>query len=211
MPLESDMFRIPAGYNAPQQVHITQGDHVGKAVIVSWVTVDEPGSSMVLYWSENSHQKKKTRGKYKTYKFYNYTSGYIHHCTVRNLEYNKKYYYEVGIGHTPRTFWFVTPPAVGPDAPYTFGLMGDLGQTYDSNSTLAHYEQNPQKGKTVLIVGDLSYADRWDTWGRFIERSAAYQPWIWTAGNHELDFVPEIVSTWENNSMDAGAMCSSPD
>lgn len=65
-----------------------------------------------------------------------------------------------------------------------------------------HYELSPLKGQTLLFVGDLSYADnypfhnniRWDTWGRFIERSAAYQPWIWTAGNHELDFVPEIVS-----------------
>lgn len=52
----------------------------------------------------------------------------------------------------------------------------------------------------MLFVGDLSYADqypdhdnrRWDTWGRFVERSTAYQPWIWTAGNHEIDFVPEI-------------------
>ncbi|PNX86025.1 purple acid phosphatase, partial [Trifolium pratense] len=52
----------------------------------------------------------------------------------------------------------------------------------------------------MLFVGDLSYADdypdhdnvRWDTWGRFAERSAAYQPWIWTVGNHELDFAPEI-------------------
>lgn len=50
-------------------------------------------------------------------------------------------------------------------------------------------------------MGDLSYADdyplhdntRWDTWGRFTERNAAYQPWIWTAGNHELDFVPDLV------------------
>lgn len=78
---------------------------------------------------------------------------------------------------------------------------GDLGQTYDSNRTLTHYEHNPAEGKTVLFVGDLSYADnypnhdniRWDTWGRFVERSAAYQPWIWTAGNHELDYAPEIV------------------
>lgn len=54
----------------------------------------------------------------------------------------------------------------------------------------------------MLFMGDLSYADnypfhdnvRWDTWGRFTERSIAYQPWIWTTGNHELDFVPEIVS-----------------
>jgi hypothetical protein len=53
----------------------------------------------------------------------------------------------------------------------------------------------------MLYVGDLSYANdypfhdnnRWDTWGRFIERVAAYQHWIWTAGNHEIDFAPELV------------------
>jgi acid phosphatase type 7 len=52
----------------------------------------------------------------------------------------------------------------------------------------------------VLYVGDLSYADnhplhdntRWDTWARFVERSAAHQPWVWTAGNHELDLAPEL-------------------
>jgi len=50
-------------------------------------------------------------------------------------------------------------------------------------------------------VGDLSYADnypfyyqvRWDTWSRLIESSAAYQPWIWTSGNHEIEFLPEVV------------------
>ncbi|PSS29462.1 Purple acid phosphatase [Actinidia chinensis var. chinensis] len=182
MPLHSDVFRAPPGYNAPQQVHITQGDHVGKGVIVSWVTMDEPGSSTVLYWSENSSHKNKAKGNFVTNKFYNYTSGYIHHCTIKKLKFNTKYYYEVGIEHTTRTF-------------------GDLGQTYDSNRTITHYESNPAKGKTVLFLGDLSYADthanhdntRWDTWGRFVERSVAYQPWIWTAGNHEIDFAPKIV------------------
>ncbi|KAK4786188.1 hypothetical protein SAY86_002877 [Trapa natans] len=103
MPLDSDVFRVPAGYNAPQQVHITQGDLVGKAVIVSWVTVDEPGSSVVRYWSDHTTRKKEAKGKYKTYKLYSYTSGYIHHCSVRNLEYNTKYYYKVGIDHTGET------------------------------------------------------------------------------------------------------------
>lgn len=78
---------------------------------------------------------------------------------------------------------------------------GDLGQTFDSNRTLSNYEMNPVKGETVLFLGDLSYADeypfhdnaRWDTWGRFVERSVAYQPWIWTSGNHELDYEPKIV------------------
>lgn len=200
MPLNSDVFRVPPGYNAPQQVHITQGDLVGKGVIISWVTPDEPGSNTVLYWTKTDKQKSSAEGKVLTYKFYNYTSGYIHHCTIKNLKYDTKYYYKVGVGNTVRQFWFRTPPEVGPDVPYTFGLIGDLGQSYDSNKTVTHYELNPVKGQTVLFVGDLSYADnypfhdnvRWDTWGRFLERSTAYQPWIWTAGNHELDFVPEI-------------------
>ncbi|XP_075674140.1 purple acid phosphatase-like [Castanea sativa] len=203
MPLNSDVFKVPPGYNAPQQVHITQGDHVGEAMIISWVTVDEPGSSKVVFWSENSKEKRHAEGKVTTYKYYNYKSGFIHHTTIRNLKFNTKYYYVVGIGHTTRQFWFVTPPEVGPDVPYTFGLIGDLGQSYDSNTTLTHYELNPQKGKTVLFVGDLSYADnypnhdnnRWDSWGRFVERSVAYQPWIWTAGNHEIDYEPSIGET----------------
>ncbi|KAG5247816.1 Fe(III)-Zn(II) purple acid phosphatase family protein [Salix suchowensis] len=192
MPLDSDVFKVPPGYNAPQQVHITQGDHVGKGVIVSWVTADESGSDTVIYWSENSIQKKQAEGKTYTYKFYNYTSGYIHHCIIRNLEFNTKYYYVVGVGHTTRQFWFTTPPAVGPDVPYTFGLIGDLGQSYDSNRTLTHYENNPTKGQAVLFVGDLSYAD---TYPNHDNRSVAYQPWIWTAGNHEIDFAPEIGET----------------
>nr|XP_043628276.1 purple acid phosphatase 2-like [Erigeron canadensis] len=200
MPMDSDVFSTPPGYNAPQQVHITQGDHVGKAMIVSWVTMDEPGSNTVVYWAQNSKRESKGEGMLTKYSYFDYTSGFIHHCNLTHLKHDTKYYYTVGIDHTPRTFWFTTPPEVGPDVPYTFGLIGDLGQSYDSNLTLTHYEMNPVKGKTLLFAGDLSYADnypnhdnrRWDSWGRFIERSAAYQPWIWTAGNHELDYAPEI-------------------
>ncbi|KAG8632386.1 purple acid phosphatase 2 [Manihot esculenta] len=200
MPLDSDVFRVPPGYNAPQQVHITQGDYEANSVIVSWVTPDEPGSRTVIYWAENSELKNRADGLVVKYKYFNYTSGYIHHCTIKDLEFDTKYYYEVGTGKASRRFWFITPPKSGPDVPYTFGLIGDLGQTHDSNQTLTHYEFNPIKGQTILFVGDLSYADdypfhdnvRWDTWGRFIERNAAYQPWIWTAGNHELDFAPQF-------------------
>jgi len=58
------------------------------------------------------------------------------------------------------------------------------------------------KPKAVLYPRDLSYADnyplhdnvRWDTWSRFVERSAAYQPWMWCVGNHEVDWLPQFVS-----------------
>ncbi|TYH71778.1 hypothetical protein ES332_D05G208200v1 [Gossypium tomentosum] len=196
MPLDSDVFQVPPGpYNTR--------DTDGRGVIISWITPDEPGSDTVLYWSENSKHKNRAEGIFVSYKFFNYTSGYIHHCAIKNLEYNTKYMYEIGIGYTIRRFWFKTPPRTGPAVPYTFGLIGDLGQTHDSNVTLTHYESNPKKGKTVLFLGDLSYSNdypfhdntRWDTWGRFLERNAAYQPWIWTAGNHELDFAPQLEET----------------
>uniref|UniRef100_A0A0D6QXJ8 Purple acid phosphatase n=1 Tax=Araucaria cunninghamii TaxID=56994 RepID=A0A0D6QXJ8_ARACU len=201
MPMDSDVFTVPKGYNAPQQVHITQGDLVGKAVIVSWITPSEPGSSTVLYGTQDKKYKYEANGTIIHYQFYNYTSGYIHHCTLKNLKFDTKYFYKIGMGNKTRKFSFSTPPRPGPDIPYTFGLIGDLGQSFDSNKTFQHYLKS--KGQTVLYVGDLSYADnypfhdnrRWDTWGRFVEKSAAYQPWIWTAGNHEIDFVPEIGET----------------
>ncbi|CAE6015266.1 unnamed protein product [Arabidopsis arenosa] len=200
MPLDSDVFVVPPGPNSPQQVHVTQGNHEGNGVIISWVTPVKPGSKTVRYWCENEKSRKQAEATVNTYRFFNYTSGYIHHCLIDNLEFDTKYYYEIGSGKWSRRFWFFSPPKPGPDVPYTFGLIGDLGQTYASNSTLSHYEMNPGKGQAVLFVGDLSYADeypnhdnnRWDTWGRFVERSVAYQPWIWTAGNHEIDFVPDI-------------------
>lgn len=42
------------------------------------------------------------------------------------MQFDTKYYYEVGNGNTTRKFWFRTPPSVGPDVPYTFGLIGNL-------------------------------------------------------------------------------------
>lgn len=68
MPLDSDVFRVPPGYNAPQQVHITQGDHEGKGVIISWITPYVPSSDEVLYWAENSEVKNHAFGTVVTYK-----------------------------------------------------------------------------------------------------------------------------------------------
>ncbi|XP_059461223.1 bifunctional purple acid phosphatase 26-like isoform X2 [Corylus avellana] len=200
IPLDHEAFAIPKGHNAPQQVHITQGDYDGTAVIISWVTTDEPGNTKVQYGISKEKYDFTAEGTVTNYTFYNYKSGYIHHCLVDGLEYNKKYYYKLGVGDSSREFWFQTPPDIDPDASYTFGIIGDLGQTYNSLSTLEHYMQSG--GQTVLYVGDLSYANRyeynnnvgirWDSWGRFIERSSAYQPWIWSAGNHEIEYMPRM-------------------
>ncbi|XP_074281161.1 bifunctional purple acid phosphatase 26-like isoform X2 [Silene latifolia] len=202
MPLDNAVFAVPKGHNAPQQVHITQGDYDGRAVIISWVTPDEPGSGTVKYGTSEDNYEFIAHGTVTNYSFYQYKSGYIHHCLVTGLEHDKKYYYMIGNGDSARKFWFETPPKIDPDCYYKFGIIGDLGQTYNSLSTLEHYMESG--AKAVLFVGDLSYADRykkndiglrWDTWGRFAEKSAAYQPWMWSTGNHEIDYFPELGET----------------
>ena len=117
-------------------------------MIVSWMAQKARGFNTVLYWKDHSCKMLKAHGKSKTYKFYNYTSGHIHHCTIRNLEvhhhhyhnlfyhsvsdfvvlflqYDTKYYYMGRVGQTERKFWFFTPPKPGADVPYTFGFIGN--------------------------------------------------------------------------------------
>ncbi|GFY80325.1 purple acid phosphatase 25 [Actinidia rufa] len=191
MPVGS--FPPPTGNNAPEQVHINTRRPCGEGCdnFMGDTAVETPKCGHIL-GSRGQTQAQGPLSTITSYRYYNYSSGYIHHATIRNLKYDTRYFYELGTHHVTRRFSFTTPPKVGPDVPYTFGVM-------DSNQTLEHYVSNP-KGQAVLFVGDLSYADnypfhdnvKWDTWGRFVEKSTANQPWIWTAGNHELDFAPEI-------------------
>lgn len=70
-------------------MHITQGDYDGKAIIISWVTTDEPGNSKVQYGTSKQKYDFTAEGTVtKNYTFYTYKSGYIHHCLVDGLEVN---------------------------------------------------------------------------------------------------------------------------
>jgi hypothetical protein len=55
-------------------------------MIISWVTTIEPGSSTVLYGTSEDNLNHSAKGKLTQYTFYNYTSGYIHHCTIKKLK-----------------------------------------------------------------------------------------------------------------------------
>ena len=69
-------------------MHITQGDYDGTAVIISWVTTDEPGNTKVQYGTSKEKYDFTAEGTVTNYTFYNYKSGYIHHCLVDGLEVN---------------------------------------------------------------------------------------------------------------------------
>lgn len=68
------------------QVHITQGDHDGKGVIITWVTLYDRQPNLVTYWEANTTTKQMVQAKITNYKYYTYESGFIHHATIHGLK-----------------------------------------------------------------------------------------------------------------------------
>lgn len=108
---------------------------------------------------------------------------------------NTLYEYECGdpsISAMSSSHYFRTMPVSGPsDYPNRIAVVGDLGLTYNTTTTVAHLMSNHPD--LLLLIGDLSYADlyltngtksscyscqsiespiqetyqpRWDYWGR---------------------------------------------
>ncbi|XP_050381858.1 purple acid phosphatase 22-like [Argentina anserina] len=171
----------------PQQVHISLvgEDHMK----VSWVTDSKHSSSYVEYGKESGKYNAKATGENTSYKFFFYTSGKIHHVNIGPLELSTIYFYRCG-GSGPE-FSFKTPPST---LPLNFVVVGDLGQTEWTNSTLDHIQTIDYD--VLILPGDLSYADThqplWDSFGRIVEPYASRRPWMVTEGNHEIESFPII-------------------
>ncbi|KDP42729.1 hypothetical protein JCGZ_23669 [Jatropha curcas] len=171
----------------PQQVHISLAgkDHMR----VSWVTENKHVRSNVEYGKEPGKYNEMATGENTSYRYFFYSSGRIHHVKIGPLEPNTTYYYRCG-GSGPE-FSFRTPPDF---FPIEFAVVGDLGQTEWTKSTLEYVGSRDYD--VFLLPGDLSYADSqqplWDSFGRLVEPYASQRPWMVTEGNHEIEIFPII-------------------
>jgi hypothetical protein len=68
------------------QVHLTQGDRIGEAVYISWITPSAPEPKAVLYGLQSGNYSNSKDSDVLRYTFYNYTSGFIHHARIDNLK-----------------------------------------------------------------------------------------------------------------------------
>ncbi|KAL4308137.1 hypothetical protein GQ457_01G033280 [Hibiscus cannabinus] len=147
---------------------------------------------------------------------HNYTSGIIHHVRLTGLKPNTLYYYQCGDPSIPAmsdVHYFRTMPASGPRSyPARIAIVGDLGLTYNTTSTIGHLTSNDPD--LVLLIGDASYANlyltngtgadcyscsfpdtpihetyqpRWDYWGRFMQPLVSKVPLMMIEGNHEIE------------------------
>eukprot|EP00245_Coleochaete_scutata_P003365 TRINITY_DN14952_c0_g1_i1.p1 TRINITY_DN14952_c0_g1~~TRINITY_DN14952_c0_g1_i1.p1 ORF type:complete len:613 (+),score=75.13 TRINITY_DN14952_c0_g1_i1:45-1883(+) len=176
----------------PEQVILTQGDYEGRAFVLSWATNNDDAPSVVYVGLkadalETVYQSSAPPSRYN---YADYVSPFFHHVNLTNLESGTRYFYRIGHGEASFAGSFQTPPAAGPDASMRIALIGDLGQTYASNVTLWHVQES--NVSYSLFLGDMSYADsyqpRWDTWGRLVTKMTSAIPFMYTLGNHEIEY-----------------------
>ncbi|XP_059651567.1 purple acid phosphatase 15-like isoform X4 [Cornus florida] len=146
----------------------------------------------------------------------NYTSGIIHHVRLTGLQPDTVYYYQCGDPSIPAMsdiYYFKTMPISCPRSyPNRIAIVGDLGLTYNTTSTIMHLMSNHPD--LVLLVGDVCYANmyltngtgsdcyscsfsqtpihetyqpRWDYWGRFMQPLVSNVPIMVVEGNHEIE------------------------
>jgi len=113
-----------------------------------------------------------------------YDSPMVHTVKLTDLTPGTTYTYQVE--NDGRSFTF-TMPKEGQKYPYHVGLVGDIGQTPVSNSSM--HLLSGLKPDVVLLTGDLSYADgyypRWDSFGIMFEPLGSQVPVMSCPGNHE--------------------------
>ncbi|KAI3868772.1 hypothetical protein MKW98_008857 [Papaver atlanticum] len=172
--------------SSPQQVHISL---VGQDKMrITWITEDHDTPATVNYGTTEGNYDLSATGTVSKYKYMLYNSGEIHDVVIGPLKPDTVYYYRCG-SDTDREFSFKTPPS---QFPIKFVVVGDLGQTGWTNSTLTHMAASDYD--VVLLPGDLSYADilqpMWDKFGQLVEPLASSRPWMVTQGNHEVEKIP---------------------
>ena len=181
----------PLAGDGPEQQWLALGP-TPDAMALSWVT-SVNASSECQYGPTPAMALTATGAAGARYSTLGYTSGFIHVVRLANLALGTVYYYRCGdpargAWTTPSTF--TSSPGVGPTIPYTFGVIGDLGQTNYSNATMQHILA-AQHIDSVFITGDISYADseqpRWDSFQRLAQPLASSKGFMTSSGNHELE------------------------
>lgn len=162
---------------------------------ITWITDDEISPSIVNYGTSSGNYTSTSKGGETTsYKYLFYKSSTIHYAIIGPLESNTLYFYQCG-DQSPE-FHLKTPPS---QFPITFAVVGDLGQTEWTSSTLDHISQC--KYDVHLLPGDLSYANYmehlWDSFGELVQPLASSRPWMTTEGNHDKEQIPLIKEGFE--------------
>lgn len=235
LPLDDPRVARPASAKptTPEQILLLLDDKPG--VVVSWATGEgvvrdaevarPPAPAAVVTYGKDKAKLtsvarppagEKPRIYVQAYPNATYTSPHFHRVRLTGLDAGATYYYKVGSdagGWSPiRAFRAPPSPATKtspPRYPMRLVVVGDLGATINSTSTLDHIAAS--RGDAAILMGDYVYADnytplnkkrnltppnvspnatyqpRWDAWGRLVSPVFGSLPFAPLRGNHEVE------------------------
>ncbi|KAK8709468.1 hypothetical protein V6N13_060483 [Hibiscus sabdariffa] len=232
LPVDKNPLLRPTVEFQPEQISLSLSSN-SSSVWVSWITGEfqigdnveplDPQSvaSVVQYGVYESGRNNQATGtslvysqQYPNEGLENYTSGIIHHVLVTGLEPDTMYEYQCGDPNKTMSgvHYFRTMPSPPEDYPSRIAVVGGLGLTYNTSTTISHMVANHPD--LALLVGDLSFANlyrtdgelfdcqncsspqtplqetfqpRWDHWGRFMQILTATVPTMVIEGEHEIE------------------------
>uniref|UniRef100_A0A7S3JWM7 Purple acid phosphatase n=1 Tax=Aureoumbra lagunensis TaxID=44058 RepID=A0A7S3JWM7_9STRA len=165
-------------------------------MIVTWA-MNSSSSSVVRYWrrklGEDSDESIAFPYWIRQYNVsqgvrivHDYVSPWFYSAKLGPLQKGSFYEYQIDNG-TRHFFETISEEKY----PITVAILGDVGQTNFSKETFNELEQYEPRPKSVLLLGDLSYADgeldRWDSYERLAEKAFAEIPVAVLPGNHECE------------------------
>jgi hypothetical protein len=194
-----------ASDGTPEQIHLTWGDDPSHTVFVSWVSPAQSVNPRVSL----EHSGSAPRVVHAVQRMYtdgmNGQTVFTYHARLDGLAPDSAYRYSVTADndshkHTPFAATFRTAPTGR--SRFRWTSYGDL-----STPVTSWVLSSPQSLHAVdaverfeplfhLLNGDLCYANLnptaqpavWADFGRNVQRSAAYRPWMPCPGNHEIEF-----------------------
>lgn len=194
----------------PEQISLTYDDDPQNMVFMWTLPRTSSKNSMVQIGSDKNDLSMSIVGTISNYTMLKYESPNIFTAKVTNLEVgNKIYYYRIGCDSGcsySDVYSFKSHPGIGPSVgssdgitqkPLYFHIVGDIGQTENSENTLQELfnqqlkfdQDKDQLYGGALIAGDLSYANGdeplWDSFMNLKQFASTSIPMATTVGNHE--------------------------
>ncbi|KAL9332851.1 hypothetical protein ACSQ67_002461 [Phaseolus vulgaris] len=205
LPHTDPLLQTTAQGFQPQQISLSlSASH--HSVSISWITGEFQIGDNIEPLDPNSVASVVRYGRFRR--------SMSHRAT--GLRPNTLYQYECGdpsLSAMSDVHYFRTMPVSGPKSyPNRIAVVGDLGLSYNTTSTVDHITSNHPD--LILLVGDVSYANlyltngtgadcyscafpntpihetyqpRWDYWGRYMQPLISSVPIMIIEGNHDIE------------------------
>ncbi|XP_066979336.1 acid phosphatase type 7-like isoform X2 [Macrobrachium rosenbergii] len=177
----------------PDQIHLSYADD-GCGIVVSWVTQNITGESVVEYGTTSLNARTEGRSSLFEDGGNETRRMYMHGVHLTDLQADTRYFYHCGSDRGWSDIFTFKTPKAGNKWPMRVAMYGDMGVV--NAQSLTRLQEDVTRGMydAIIHVGDFAYnldddnARVGDHFMRQIEPVAGYVPYMTCPGNHEQEY-----------------------